>query len=117
MFAVFSVWLRLLIVILLLRFYQYIKESIDRIVAFFKSSASISQTLALETAAAVQVHLPYLFSYPYCHNMYAYQGFNWCIGLVGTDMYIHTSCIRVYTCTGIGIRLDWDVLLASGGTY
>nr|XP_009413254.1 PREDICTED: uncharacterized protein LOC103994598 isoform X1 [Musa acuminata subsp. malaccensis] len=33
----------------------YIKESVDQVVAFFKSSSSISQTLALETAAAVQM--------------------------------------------------------------
>ncbi|KAL5230936.1 hypothetical protein ABZP36_029712 [Zizania latifolia] len=33
----------------------YLKDSIDQIVAFFKSSPTISQTLALETAAAVQM--------------------------------------------------------------
>ncbi|URE38072.1 vacuolar protein [Musa troglodytarum] len=33
----------------------YIKESVGQVVAFFKSSSSISQTLALETAAAVQM--------------------------------------------------------------
>ncbi|WOL09557.1 hypothetical protein Cni_G18310 [Canna indica] len=33
----------------------YIKDSIDQTVSFFKSSSSISQTLALETAAAVQM--------------------------------------------------------------
>lgn len=36
-------------------FQQYLKESIDQIVAFFKSSSAISQNLALETAAALQV--------------------------------------------------------------
>ncbi|PNT67930.1 hypothetical protein BRADI_3g33740v3 [Brachypodium distachyon] len=35
----------------------YLKDSIDQIVAFFKSSPTISQTLALETAAAVQMTL------------------------------------------------------------
>jgi vacuolar protein sorting-associated protein 13A/C len=35
----------------------YLKDSIDQIVAFFKSSPTISQTLAIETAAAVQMTL------------------------------------------------------------
>ncbi|XP_073352999.1 uncharacterized protein [Aegilops tauschii subsp. strangulata] len=35
----------------------YLKDSIDQIVAFFKSSPTVSQTLALETAAAVQMTL------------------------------------------------------------
>ncbi|KAL6642664.1 hypothetical protein ACP70R_020845 [Stipagrostis hirtigluma subsp. patula] len=35
----------------------YLKDSIDEIVAFFKSSPTISQTLALDTAAAVQMTL------------------------------------------------------------
>ncbi|XP_062205491.1 uncharacterized protein LOC133907454 isoform X2 [Phragmites australis] len=35
----------------------YLKDSIDQIVSFFKSSPTISQTLALETAAAVQMTL------------------------------------------------------------
>ncbi|XP_073111690.1 uncharacterized protein [Elaeis guineensis] len=33
----------------------YLKESIDQVIAFFKSSPTVSQTLALETAAAVQM--------------------------------------------------------------
>uniref|UniRef100_A0A0D9XMK5 PH domain-containing protein n=1 Tax=Leersia perrieri TaxID=77586 RepID=A0A0D9XMK5_9ORYZ len=36
---------------------EYLKDSIDQIVAFFKSSPTISQTLAIETAAAVQMTL------------------------------------------------------------
>jgi vacuolar protein sorting-associated protein 13A/C len=35
----------------------YLKDSIDQIVGFFKSSPTISQNLALETAAAVQMTL------------------------------------------------------------
>ncbi|KAK3153327.1 hypothetical protein QOZ80_2BG0170820 [Eleusine coracana subsp. coracana] len=35
----------------------YLKDSIDQIIGFFKSSPTISQTLALETAAAVQMTL------------------------------------------------------------
>lgn len=34
---------------------QYLKDSIDGIVNFFESSTAVSQTIALETAAAVQV--------------------------------------------------------------
>ena len=34
---------------------QYLKDSIGDILSFFKSSSEISQTFALETAAAVQV--------------------------------------------------------------
>lgn len=36
---------------------QYLKDSIDGIVNFFESSTAVSQTIALETAAAVQVCL------------------------------------------------------------
>lgn len=36
-------------------FEQYMKESIDQIVKFFKSDTAVSQTIVLETAAAVQV--------------------------------------------------------------
>ncbi|MQL82370.1 hypothetical protein Taro_014851 [Colocasia esculenta] len=35
----------------------YLKDSIDHIISFFRSSSAISQTLALETAAAVQMTL------------------------------------------------------------
>uniref|UniRef100_J3N503 PH domain-containing protein n=1 Tax=Oryza brachyantha TaxID=4533 RepID=J3N503_ORYBR len=35
----------------------YLKDSIDQIIEFFKSSPTISQTLAIETAAAVQMTL------------------------------------------------------------
>jgi len=38
-----------------LEFGQYLKDSIDQIVKFFGSNAAVSQTIALETAAAVQV--------------------------------------------------------------
>ena len=34
---------------------QYIKDAIDQIMKFFQSSTAVSQTLALEAAAAVQV--------------------------------------------------------------
>lgn len=34
---------------------QYIKDSIDSIVNFFESNAGVSQKIALETVAAVQV--------------------------------------------------------------
>lgn len=40
--------------------WQYLKDSIDQIVAFFKSSPTISQTLAIETAAAVQVYSTFI---------------------------------------------------------
>lgn len=36
-------------------FDQYLKDSIDEIVKFFESNTAVSQTIALETAAAVQV--------------------------------------------------------------
>jgi vacuolar protein sorting-associated protein 13A/C len=36
-------------------FFQYLKDSIDGIINFFESSKAVSQTIALETAAAVQV--------------------------------------------------------------
>lgn len=36
-------------------FGQYLKDSIDQIVKFFESNTAVSQTIALETAAAVQV--------------------------------------------------------------
>lgn len=36
-------------------FDQYLKDSIDQIVNFFESNVAVSQTIALETAAAVQV--------------------------------------------------------------
>lgn len=36
-------------------FDQYLKDSIDEIVKFFESNTVVSQTIALETAAAVQV--------------------------------------------------------------
>ncbi|CAA6669756.1 unnamed protein product [Spirodela intermedia] len=35
----------------------YLKDSVDNIISFFKNSTAISQTLALETAAAVQMTL------------------------------------------------------------
>lgn len=38
-----------------LEFGQYMKDSIDQIVKFFESNTAVSQTIALETAAAVQV--------------------------------------------------------------
>jgi len=38
-----------------LEFEQYMKDSIDQIVKFFESNTAVSQTIALETAAAVQV--------------------------------------------------------------
>jgi len=38
-----------------LAFEQYMKESIDQIVKFFESDTAVSQTIVLETAAAVQV--------------------------------------------------------------
>lgn len=34
---------------------QYLKDSIGQIIKFFESNAGVSQKLALETAAAVQV--------------------------------------------------------------
>lgn len=34
---------------------QYMKDSIDQIVKFFESDTAVSHTIALETAAAVQV--------------------------------------------------------------
>lgn len=34
---------------------QYLKDSIDQIIDFFQSSATVSQTLVQETASAVQV--------------------------------------------------------------
>lgn len=34
---------------------QYLKDSIDSIINFFESNAGVSQKIALETAAAVQV--------------------------------------------------------------
>lgn len=36
-------------------FWQYMKDAIDQIIKFFQSSTAVSQTLALEAAAAVQV--------------------------------------------------------------
>lgn len=38
-----------------LEFGQYMKDSIDQIVKFFESDTAVSHTIALETAAAVQV--------------------------------------------------------------
>lgn len=43
-------------------FRQYLKDSIDHIINFFKSNTAVSQTVAMETAAAVQVLL-YLYLY------------------------------------------------------
>lgn len=45
---------------------QYLKDSIDQIVGFFKSSTAISQTIALETAAAMQVLFPLEFGLNFC---------------------------------------------------
>lgn len=36
---------------------QYLKDSIDQIISFFKSNTTVTQNLALETAAAVQVFI------------------------------------------------------------
>lgn len=36
-------------------FVQYLKDSLDQIIQFFESNTAVSQTVALETAAAVQV--------------------------------------------------------------
>lgn len=44
-------------------FDQYLKDSIDRIINFFQSNAAVSQTIALETAAAVQVSFYQCISY------------------------------------------------------
>lgn len=41
--------------------HQYLKDSVDQIVNFFESSAAVTQAVALETAAAVQVWLDYSF--------------------------------------------------------
>jgi hypothetical protein len=38
-------------------FGQYLKDSIEQIINFFESNTAVSQTIALETAAAVQVCL------------------------------------------------------------
>lgn len=35
--------------------FQYLKDSIDQIIDFFASNTTVSQTIALEAAAAVQV--------------------------------------------------------------
>lgn len=46
-------------------FEQYMKESIDQIVKFFESDTAVSQTIVLETAAAVQVlfNISYFWSF------------------------------------------------------
>ena len=44
-------------------FGQYLKDSIDQIIKFFKSSTAVSQTIALETAAAVQVWFYHCWSF------------------------------------------------------
>lgn len=44
-----------LVLVYWLCFFQYLKDSIDGIINFFESSNAVSQTIALETAAAVQV--------------------------------------------------------------
>jgi hypothetical protein len=36
-------------------FGQYLKDSVEQIIKFFESNTAVSQTIALETAAAVQV--------------------------------------------------------------
>lgn len=62
LFFIFVIFLHLSFICLIylftdfsLEFGQYIKDSIDQIVKFFESNTAVSQTIALETAAAVQV--------------------------------------------------------------
>lgn len=53
-------------------FEQYMKESIDQIVKFFESDTAVSQTIVLETAAAVQV----LFNISYFWSFVNRQSYN-----------------------------------------
>lgn len=46
-------------------FDQYLKDSIDEMINFFESNTAVSQTIALETAAAVQVYSTCAFSLCY----------------------------------------------------
>lgn len=40
---------------------QYLKSSIDQVLNFFQNSDAISETVALETAAALQVYVDMMF--------------------------------------------------------
>ena len=49
---------------------QYLKESIDQIIDFFGSNTAVSQTIAVETAAAVQVF--FLLMFVFCNIVEQY---------------------------------------------
>lgn len=52
---------------------QYLKDSVDQIVNFFESSAAVTQTVALETAAAVQVWLKKFLLHEVTSFVYVYK--------------------------------------------
>ena len=50
---------------------QYLKNSIDQIIDFFGSNSAVSQTIAVETAAAVQVF--FLLMFVFCDIVAQYS--------------------------------------------